>query len=37
MTISFENLGLSETRVNKLKELGYENPTEIQEKAKPLM
>ena len=37
MTISFENLGLSETRVNKLKELGFENPTEIQEKAIPLM
>ena len=37
MTIAFENLGLSETRVNKLKELGFENPTEIQEKAIPLM
>lgn len=37
MTISFENLGLSEIRVNKLKELGFENPTEIQEKAIPLM
>ncbi len=37
MTISFQNLGLSEARVNKLQNLGFESPTEIQEKAIPLV
>lgn len=37
MTISFNNLGLSEGRVNKLETLGFEHPTEIQEKAIPLI
>jgi ATP-dependent RNA helicase DeaD len=37
MTLSFENLGLSEACVNKLQALGFENPTEIQEKAIPLV
>ena len=37
MTISFENLGLSDARVNKLQRLGFESPTEIQEKAIPLI
>ena len=37
MTISFENLGLSEARVKKLQTLGFENPTEIQQKAIPLI
>ncbi len=37
MTISFQNLGLSEACVNKLQNLGFESPTEIQEKAIPLV
>ncbi|MEM8777689.1 MAG: DEAD/DEAH box helicase [Cyanobacteria bacterium P01_G01_bin.49] len=37
MTISFENLGLSEVCVNRLETLGFEQPTEIQAKAIPLI
>lgn len=37
MTISFDNLGLSEGRVNQLATLGFEQPTEIQAKAIPLI
>jgi ATP-dependent RNA helicase DeaD len=37
MTIAFTNLGLSETRVNQLETLGFVKPTEIQEKAIPLV
>ena len=37
MTISFNSLGLSENRVNKLETLGFTSPTEIQSKAIPLV
>jgi superfamily II DNA/RNA helicase len=37
MTISFNSLGLSEDRVNKLETLGFTSPTEIQTKAIPLI
>lgn len=35
MTLSFENLGLSEARVNHLEKIGFSNPTEIQSQAIP--
>ena len=35
MTLSFENLGLSEARVNHLEKIGFNNPTEIQAQAIP--
>lgn len=35
MTLSFENLGLSEARVNRLEKIGFKNPTEIQAQAIP--
>jgi ATP-dependent RNA helicase DeaD len=37
MTLSFENLGISEARVNHLEKLGFKNPTEIQVQAIPHM
>ncbi|HAC64459.1 MAG TPA: ATP-dependent RNA helicase [Cyanothece sp. UBA12306] len=37
MTISFQSLGLSENRINKLEEIGFSSPTEIQQKAIPLI
>jgi ATP-dependent RNA helicase DeaD len=35
MTLSFENLGLSEARVQHLEKIGFNNPTEIQSQAIP--
>jgi ATP-dependent RNA helicase DeaD len=35
MTLSFENLGLSEARVKHLEKIGFNNPTEIQAQAIP--
>ncbi|MEM9543123.1 MAG: DEAD/DEAH box helicase [Cyanobacteria bacterium P01_E01_bin.42] len=37
MTISFKSLGLSDTRVEQLKNMGFEEPTEIQAQAIPLL
>jgi ATP-dependent RNA helicase DeaD len=37
MTISFQSLGLSETRVNLLEAMGFVSPTNIQEQAIPLL
>ncbi|ACK68200.1 DEAD/DEAH box helicase domain protein [Rippkaea orientalis PCC 8801] len=37
MTISFQSLGLSETRANQLEAIGFTSPTEIQQKAIPLL
>ena len=35
MTVSFESLGLSDIRIAKLRELGFEEPTQIQAEAIP--
>ncbi|MDB9315426.1 DEAD/DEAH box helicase [Spirulina sp. CS-785/01] len=35
MTISFKSLGLSDSRVQQLESMGFEQPTEIQQKAIP--
>jgi len=35
MTISFESLGISEVRANKLEELGFDQPTDVQAQAIP--
>lgn len=35
MTLSFENLGISEARVKHLEKIGFNNPTEIQSQAIP--
>ncbi|WP_013323350.1 DEAD/DEAH box helicase [Gloeothece verrucosa] len=37
MTISFKNLGLSDARVQHLESIGFTNPTDIQQKAIPLL
>ncbi|MBP0022233.1 MAG: DEAD/DEAH box helicase [Cyanobacteria bacterium SBLK] len=37
MTISFKSLGLSDTRVEQLENMGFEEPTEIQAQAIPLL
>ncbi|GBF78855.1 DEAD/DEAH box helicase [Aphanothece sacrum] len=37
MTISFQDLGLSEAIVNRLEAIGFDTPTEIQAKAIPLI
>lgn len=35
MTVSFESLGLSDHRITKLKEMGFEQPTQVQAEAIP--